>query len=52
MDQPGAFSTVSVCVIRRNLAGVGSNAIDVVWPAPLPSATVFHDVPSIDTSTL
>jgi hypothetical protein len=52
MDHAGAPATLSVWVIRRNLARVGANAIVVRAPSALPSATgVLHFLPSVDTCT-
>jgi len=50
MTQFGAFSTVSICVTRANLARVGANVI-AVRKLPLPSTTGLpHLTPSIESS--
>jgi hypothetical protein len=52
IDHTGAPSGDAVCVMRTNFACTGANVMIVVAPLPCPSATLFHDAPSIETSTL
>src|SRR5690349_4428078 len=48
IDHGGAFSVVAVCVNFTNFACTGLNAMAVVAPSPLPTATCVHAVPFVD----